>query len=360
MKITFIFPCTGNIPIGGLKIIFEYANRLVKIGNIVNIIYPITDIRYDSVYWRMKAYRWYLKHKINKTYLPTDWFKLDERVNNILVPYISDKYIPDADFVVATAWNTAEPTMNLSKPKGSKYYFIQNFEVWAGKKDEILRTFRMPLKKIVISRWLQKLVNSQNEDAFYIPNGFDFDSFNLEIKPENRDKHQIMMLYHKLSCKGSDIGINSVKKIKEKIPDINFTLFSAYNPPDNLPNWITFIHKPQQSELRKLYNKTSIFLSPSFLEGFPLPPAEAMMSGCALVASDIGGHREYCIHNQTALIYPPRDKRSLIDCVLKLIQNDDLRFNLSYQGYSFIKQFTWERASQSLVTLFQEEFNRKS
>ena len=41
--ITFILPRTGETPIGGFKVVYEYANRLVEDGYTVNIVYGITS-----------------------------------------------------------------------------------------------------------------------------------------------------------------------------------------------------------------------------------------------------------------------------------------------------------------------------
>ncbi len=355
MKITFVLPCLGNIPIGGLKVVYEYANYLSERGHTLNVIHPITmDLTY-SFYRKAQVYKWFLLRKLDRTYRPDNWFNIHSNVNIVLVPYLSEKYIPNADFIIATAWDTAEPTAKFSNKKGKKYYFIQNFEIWAAKKEQVLRTFRLPMKKIVISDWLKRLVNSQKEDAYYIPNGFNFNAFGIDIQPENRDNETLMMLYHKLNAKGSIIGLRAIKKAKRIIPKIKLIMFSAYPSPNNLPDWVNYFYKPEQLILRKLYNKSAIFISPSFLEGFPLPPAEAMMSGSALLASDIGGHREYAIHNETALLYPPKDVNTLVERIVELIGDRHKRIHLATQGNSFIKQFTWERATNTMENILKND-----
>ncbi len=40
MKITFILPGPGCTPVGGYKVIYEYANRLAKLGNEVTVVHP--------------------------------------------------------------------------------------------------------------------------------------------------------------------------------------------------------------------------------------------------------------------------------------------------------------------------------
>ena len=43
MKITFILPGIGIA--GGIRVVFEYANRLQDRGHEVNIVYPLTPLR---------------------------------------------------------------------------------------------------------------------------------------------------------------------------------------------------------------------------------------------------------------------------------------------------------------------------
>ena len=41
-SITFLMPGKGSIPVGGFKVVFEYANRLQKDGYDVHIVYPVS------------------------------------------------------------------------------------------------------------------------------------------------------------------------------------------------------------------------------------------------------------------------------------------------------------------------------
>ena len=68
--VTFIMPRTGEIPIGGFKVVYEYANRLVKDGISVNIVYGIASRPISNRFIRLGYYfcRWFrwLKYKLFK------------------------------------------------------------------------------------------------------------------------------------------------------------------------------------------------------------------------------------------------------------------------------------------------------
>ena len=88
-------------------------------------------------------------------------------------------------------------------------------------------------------------------------------------------------------------------------------------------------------------------MAPSRTEGWGLTGCEALLCGAALAATDIDGHREFAFDGKTALTSPARSPGALAENVLRLIRNLDLRIRLAINGFEFVRQLTWERASNS-------------
>ena len=82
-----------------------------------------------------------------------------------------------------------------------------------------------------------------------------------------------------------------------------------------------------------------------------------MMSGAALVATDIGGHREYACHEKTALLSPPKEPEILAENILRLIRDRNLRILLAKQGNDYIQQFTWKRAVDQFEALVSSPYD---
>ena len=99
------------------------------------------------------------------------------------------------------------------------------------------------------------------------------------------------MLSHTRDWKGTPDGLAAFELARQQHPTLKLTLFGLTPAPADLPPGILYHLNPQQQLLRELYNHASIFLSPSWAEGFPLPPAEALQCGAALVSTDIDGNR---------------------------------------------------------------------
>lgn len=347
-KITFILPTSGKAISGGIKVVHEYANALAALGHKVTLVYPMILLKEDIYkYKRYKPSLWYWKPRLTNSYRPDSWFSLDSTVKSRWVPYLHERYICNGDAVIATAWQTAEWVVGYSSKKGRKFYLIQGLETMYGLEERVVSTWRMPLEKIVISKWLADFAASLKEKANYIPNGLDFAAFNLDRSIEGRP-NKIVMLYHSGEWKGSNDGLDAIRKVKLKMPQITATLFGIPPRPLGLEHWIEYVQKPSGEQLRGIYNNSAVCLAPSRSEGWGLVPCEAMMCGAAAVLTDIGGHREFGFHLSTALLSPPGDVESLSNNLIKVLNNQNLREQLSRQGNEFIQKFTWEKAARNL------------
>jgi glycosyltransferase involved in cell wall biosynthesis len=353
MRITFVLPFSGRRPGGGIKVIYEYANHLVELGHHVTVIHPAgLHLGVDKSDQSLINLAKFFLLGATKKYLPTQWFTLDERVCVRWVPCLTAFFLPDADVVVATAWGTAEWVSRYPANKGKKYYLIQGFEDWAGNKERVINTWRLPLKKIVISKWLESIAFSLDQPARYIPNGLDFLKFGVDILPEKRDPFRLLMLYHQLELKGTKEGLKALARVRGQFPGIKVTLFGVSAPvKGELPGWVAFEQMPSQQRIRQLYNEAAIFISPSWSEGWGLPPAEAMQCGCATVITDV---HEYAVDGKTALLSAPKDIAAMSDNISRLLQDNSYRIKLAYAAKTAIAQYTWPRSTASLVSYFQE------
>ena len=354
MDITFVMPGSGHYPVGGFKVVYEYANNLAVRGHFVTIVHPAM-LEIDTQ-WRDRPKKWvrYVQRKLDKSYFPSKWFRLDRRVQMLWVPSLVERNIPDADAVIATAWQTAEWITRYGEKKGQKYYFIQDVEEWSGSKDRVLATWKLPMRKIVISKWLREIAEQLGETSTYIPNGLDFSAFDVDNAFEKRAPHSVLMLYHHLERKGIGDGLAALDIARQHYPDLEVTLFGV---PEGkiLPKWITYYRTPSQKFLRGLYNHTAIFLAPSRAEGWGLTASEAMMCGAAVVGTNIGGHCEFMVDGVTALLAPASDSTTLAQRLLVLLSNVDLRVNIARNGHQFIQRFTWDKAVDAFeATLLQE------
>ncbi|MCE5359405.1 MAG: glycosyltransferase family 4 protein [Acidithiobacillus sp.] len=91
-----------------------------------------------------------------------------------------------------------------------------------------------------------------------------------------------------------------------------------------------------------------------------MPLAEAMACGCAFVGTDIGGCRDYAIHQETALLSPPKDPAALYRNLVRVAEDDKLRHWLQIRRNARIQRFTWERSGRALLEWLGEHIAHNS
>lgn len=352
--ILFILPEYYEIPIGGYKVVFEYSNRLIMDGYKVTIVYP-----YFLMFWKSSVKRklkmcfYFLYYQFFKRKSTGFWFPLNKRVKNVFVFTLSEKFIPQADSYIATAMETAIYLNQYKKIKPeNKHYLIQAVEDWQWGKNAAFDTWKLPLKKIVVSDWLKTLAEGIGENPTVIENGVDRPGFSCIIPIQERNNLTIMMLYHKQKLKGCEDGIEALRIVRKKYPDLHPIFFGAPSKPPHLPHWIEYHSMPSEKDLNHLYNQASIFLGTSHSEGFGLTVGEAMLCGCSVVCTDAGGYLTMAKHQETALVCKVGDSQGLAKNIELLIENTQLRYDLAENANKFIQRFTWEAAYKKFKLLF--------
>lgn len=347
MKITFLTPHI-NIS-GGVKTILGYADRLAKRGHEVTVICPQPTfargkVKGVPIIYPKRAIMNFLKCK-------PDWTEVAADIK--YVASYEERHIPDADIVVATAWQTAPFVNNYSPRKGKKFHLIMHYERLyhapnnEAKADE---TYTYDLKKIVISSWLKQIMEQKfNSKSELIVTPVDFDQF-YPTKSKINTKKRICMLHHIYRWKGISDGIKAFEIAKGKHPEIQLVMFGAHKKAIDYKR--EYHYKPSRDKLREVYNSCDIFLCPSWKEGLGMPAMEAMACKCALVTTDNGGCRNYAIHGKTALVSSPKNPGKLAENLIRLLEDEDLLRRLAQNGYEHIKQFTWDKAVDKMEKIF--------
>lgn len=354
MKITFIVPGIG--PMGGSRGAFEYPNHLQEKGHQVSVVYPLIPLRSGA--------KWYnLRRAAIQVFGPLVNLRRDNlarrlglKVNLIRTPTLRDRFIPDADIVVATWWATAYYVNSYGESKGKKFYLVQHYETWGGPEKKVDNTYRMGLNKVVVCTWLKDIMEKKfGQKVALVPNGFNPEKFYMENNRTYGNK-RVLIPYRCDEWKGAEDGLKAWAIIKKAIPEAGLVMFGPHRTRE-VPSYAEFHQLPFDDELRKIYNSCNLFLFPSRAEGFGLPPMEAMACGCAVIATNVGGVPDYTIPGETALLSPPYEPEALAQNAIGLLKDEARLRSIAQKGHSYIQKFTWERATEQLEKVFLTSIN---
>lgn len=354
MRIAFLLPGRSPKPAGGFKVVYEYANRLVRNGHEVSVVHPWDCHRPRTLRERVEARLWVAKLRLRRGAI-VPWYRLDPAVRLPLVAYPAAEALPAADALVATAWHTA-PWVDAAAPeRGAGFYLIQGYETWDGAVEPVRETWKLPLHKIVISGWLERIAAElgEGERTTRVPIGMDLDRLGVDVDPAERGP-RVGALLSGGSEKGAEDIVAALLACKRERPELSAVLYGTAPRPAELPQWIEYQMLPSRERLRHLYNSCAVFLQASRSEGWGLPASEAMLCGCALVTVDNGGSREYAVEGETALVVAPEQRDRLAERVGELLDDEALRLRLARAGAERLRAFTWERSVAELEAALAE------
>lgn len=87
----------------------------------------------------------------------------------------------------------------------------------------------------------------------------------------------------------------------------------------------------------------------------PLKPLEAMAMGKALVASDVGGHKELIQDGRTGILFRSGSREALSKALLDLIENQERQKKLAQQGLEWVTtHHTWMKTTAVYREIYGE------
>jgi glycosyltransferase involved in cell wall biosynthesis len=344
MKITFVLPFVGLQ--GGIRVVATYADHLTRRGHeVVVISTPQTFSMRSKVKSFVFGRGW--QSRSEPSYF--EGINVEHRVLEEVRP-VTDLDVPDADVVVATYYTTAYGVLNLSLAKGAKAIFIQGYEVEKNKPNPKLdATWRMPMHKIIVSKWLVQLAREKFGDSVVslVPNSVDLGQFHAAPRGK-RSVPTVGLLYHSSRLKGCATSLKALKLVAAAMPSLRLVSFGAEQPEFRLrlPHFAEFHYRPPQEKLRELYAQCDVWLSGSTREGFCLPMIEAMACRCPVVSTRSGGPMDIVEEGVNGYLADVGDVEALADRVLRVLNLPQERWRqMSEAAYSTASRFTWDDAT---------------
>lgn len=147
--------------------------------------------------------------------------------------------------------------------------------------------------------------------------------------------------------KGTDDFVEAVMKLKQEIPGIRAKIIGygggeyqeyienkiiRYQLTDNI-KMIGFL--PEYKDVLLEVKKSKLFVLPTYVDSGPRSVAESMSMGIPVVSYNIDGLPAMINNGLSGTLVEPGNINALSKAILELLNNDELRKNMSEQAYKF-------------------------
>jgi glycosyltransferase involved in cell wall biosynthesis len=345
MRITFVLPDLNLT--GGTRVLAEYASRLRARGHDVLVVstpLPATPLQ-RRVKSLLRGEGW-----PRQTKGPSHFDGKDIPIRELNRHRdVTDADVPDADVVVATWWATAAGVASLSARKGVKFIFSQGYEVLPGERNpDIDSVWRMPLRKIVVSRWLAELARTRfgDNNVAIVPNAVDSSQFYAPPRARGTPP-TVGFVYSTCGFKNCAVIHDAVELARQRIPALRIVSFGVERPDRSLslPLGCEFEFRPSPDRLRELYASCDGWLWAGNGEGFGLPLLEAMACRTPVIATPSGAAPELLAEGGGVLV-KPESPSDMADAIVRLCGLPESAWRaMSDAALATATRYTWDDAT---------------
>jgi glycosyltransferase involved in cell wall biosynthesis len=148
------------------------------------------------------------------------------------------------------------------------------------------------------------------------------------------------------SVKGADDFVAAALRVKRDRPELKIQVVGWHT--ENHP--LVKAHREEvaflglRDDIAAILAGTNIFVLPSYSEGLSNALMEAMASGCACIASDVGGNTFLIRNGISGFLFPAGDREALAAHIRRLIDDPAKRASLGEAARKRIEEaFSWGR-----------------
>jgi glycosyltransferase involved in cell wall biosynthesis len=190
-------------------------------------------------------------------------------------------------------------------------------------------------------------------NVFHIPNSIDIKS--LSTKSDRRYNKQIIFAGRLSSEKGIDV----LCELIEILPSDIHLIILGSGPKENLiknikKSNVDYLGYLPKNETISLIRGSDILVQPSLIEGISSTILEAMACKVPVITTNVGGNNEIIEHNQTGILIEPNNTQKLLEEIMKLFTNPEVKNRLINSAYTNVQKYDWKNVGKLYLNLYSK------
>jgi glycosyltransferase involved in cell wall biosynthesis len=196
----------------------------------------------------------------------------------------------------------------------------------------------------------------------YLPNGVDVNLF----RPNGEKTDNLLLFVGRVTLhKGLNVLVKSLHYLKKPVHLVligpventeKTTIFKLIEDETQRgQHKITYLGVMNNVDIIKWYQKATLFVLPSFYEGFPITIIEALSCETPVVATPVGGIPEVVEDHKTGTLIPLNNPIALAEAIEYLLDNKGIRDKYGQEGRKkVIQTYSLEKSVEKLTQIYRQ------
>lgn len=227
---------------------------------------------------------------------------------------------------------------------GDAARFLRTAPAW------VKRTLRAADSRIVPSGFLRDVFAREGIEADVIPNVVDLAQFRPGSQPRDPARVHLVVTRNLEPIYGIGAAIEAFAIVRRTIEGAVLTI--AGEGPERprlerlaaelgVSDKVKFAGRLDRSAMAALYRDADLMLNPSTVDNMPNSILEAYAAGVPVVSTDAGGIPYIARNEETALLVPAGDVRSMAEAACRVLRDRALALRLVEGGAREARRYAW-------------------
>jgi glycosyltransferase involved in cell wall biosynthesis len=338
-RILFCLPTTALS--GGVKVIFEIANRLVDAGNSVELFSYAGQPKWTSPKATIIA---------AKNIAEVDFTRYDFvfASNAFFLPLLLPNVAPARLVFFCQDWES------FHHSRGTTYTeFVSDDPTFVA-------LYQLPVPIIATSRAICSLIRSRaGRDAYFMQVGLNKTIFAVQPRKAPTPRKRVLLVGNYLMpYKGMRDGLEALRILSNEIPLELVLVTQEYRDREVLdacgcPVDLRFC--PTEHEMPAIYASCDAYCCTSWYEGLGLPALEAFRCGVPVVSTRTFGVSDYGVDETNLLLAAPNDPADLAAKLRRVLTDESLADRLRAAAFATVDlEYDWNRSYEMFAAALDD------
>ncbi len=215
----------------------------------------------------------------------------------------------------------------------------------------------------VPTAFLQQVFTKWGVQTEIVPNIIDLAIFFPDETEKNQEPKKPELPLHIIVTRnlekiyGNDIAIKAFHLMLKDFPTARLTiagsgeeqaLLTALVKQLDIENKVTFAGRLERQKMAELYRDADIMINASTVDNTPNSIIEALASGVIVISSNVGGIPFLVENKKHAILVEKNTPELFAESLKETMRDERLQNTLILNGFSLVKQFTWDNVQKKL------------